>query len=138
MLGASARRDSAVESASRRSCRVSARRASAFVNMFIDARRARGHRLRHGNIVAIDDFGEVDGQYFLCMEFVPGLDLSRLSQRIAAEGRVFPLEVVLHVGAEVASGGSTTPHRKLGADGAPLGIVHRDVSPHNVLLFARG
>ena len=107
-----------------------------FVNMFIDEART-GAQLRHGNIVAIDDFGEVDGQYFLCMEFVSGTDLWHLSRRLAADGRVLPLDVVFHVGAEVLRA-LDYAHRKLGSDGAPLDIVHRDVSPHNVLLSRAG
>ncbi len=107
-----------------------------FVHMFIDEARI-GAQLRHGNIIGIEDFGEVDGQYFLCMELVSGVDLAKLSQRVWREGGPFPIDAALFVALEICKG-LAYAHRKHGADGTPLNIVHRDVSPHNVLVSYAG
>jgi serine/threonine-protein kinase len=109
---------------------------AAFVEMFIDEART-GAQLRHGNIVAIDDFGEVGGQYFLCMELVSGADVARLLARLAQDGKACPVDVAAFIAAEVLRA-LDYAHRKKGDDGAPLGIVHRDVSPQNVLLSFAG
>lgn len=108
----------------------------AFVEMFIDEART-GAQLRHGNIVAIDDFGEIHGQYYLCMELISGTDLSRLIHRLARDHRGCPLQVAVFIGIEVLKA-LDYAHNKKGPDGTPLGIVHRDVSPHNVLLSYAG
>ena len=107
-----------------------------FVTMFIDEA-STGAQLRHGNIVAIDDFGEVDNQFYLCMEFVAGVDLSRLLHALVRDGRLLPFEVATFVASEVLKA-LDYAHRKLGVDGRPLGVVHRDVSPHNVLVSFSG
>ncbi len=107
-----------------------------FVEMFIDEART-GAQLRHGNIVSIDDFGEVEGQYFLCMEYVSGVDLARLSSAISRDGRLLPFDVATYVASEVLKA-LDYAHRKLGVDGHPLDVVHRDVSPQNVLVSFSG
>lgn len=107
-----------------------------FVEMFIDEANT-GAQLRHSNIVAIDDFGEVDGRYFLTMEFIQGVDASRLLQALVADRRSLPWEVGAFILREVLSG-LDYAHRKKAPDGGPLHVVHRDVSPHNVLLSTAG
>jgi serine/threonine-protein kinase len=108
----------------------------AFVEMFVDEART-GAQLRHGNIVAIDDFGEVGGQYFLCMELVSGVDLARLLRALARDGRACPTDVAVVVATAMLRA-LDYAHRKVARDGSPLGIVHRDVSPHNVLVSYAG
>jgi serine/threonine protein kinase len=108
----------------------------AFVEMFIDEANT-GAQLRHGNIVGIDDFGEVDGRYFIAMEFVAGVDLARLMRHTARAGETLPLDVSVFIAREVLSA-LDYAHRKMNDRGAPLGIVHRDVSPHNVLVSYSG
>src|SRR5206468_742166 len=98
----------------------------AFIAMFIDEART-GAQLRHGNIVAIDDFGEINGQYYLCMELVSGVDLARLVRQLTRSGKGCPTEVCTLIAADVLKA-LDYAHRKVGENGKPLGIVHRDVS----------
>ncbi len=100
--------------------------------MFLDEARIAA-RLHHGGIVQVLDFGMVDGQPFMVMEFVDGIDAARAERLGRARGRPLPVGVVLHVGAEVAAA-LRHAHELRGEGGEPRPVVHRDVSPHNVLL----
>src|SRR5262245_60518492 len=85
-------------------------------------------QLRHRNVVQIFDVGlGEDGQYFLVMEFVEGTDLGALYERLEAARKRLPLDLALHLGAEVCEALDHAHHAR-GADGEPLNIVHRDVS----------
>ncbi|MEZ4367912.1 MAG: protein kinase [Kofleriaceae bacterium] len=107
-------------------------RSRQFVTMFVDeAKIALG--LNHPNIVQVFDFGAVDDTYFLAMEHVEGLDLLRLLQDCAAQRRRIPYGLSCYVVQQVAKG-LDYAHRKADEFGDPLGIVHRDISPQNVLL----
>ncbi len=108
---------------------------TAFVQMFIDEARI-SSRLRHSNIVAIDDFGSADGQLYICMEWVHGVDVSRLLRRLDAEGRRLPVDAALFILSEVLRGLEYAHGKR--DDGVPLDIVHRDVTPHNVLVSYAG
>ncbi len=93
--------------------------------------------LHHRNIVQIFDVGlGEDGQYFLVMEYVDGTDLKRLYQHLF-DGRRLPVEVALHICSEICEA-LEHAHLAKGADGSRLGLVHRDVSPSNVLLSKSG
>ena len=93
--------------------------------------------LHHRNIVQIFDVGlGDDGQYFLVMEFVDGTDLKGLYEQLF-EGRRLPVEVALHICSELCEA-LEHAHLAKGADGKTLGLVHRDVSPSNVLLSKAG
>jgi hypothetical protein len=95
-------------------------------------------QLRHRNIVQIYDVGlGDDGQYFLVMEYVDGLNLGRLYEILERRGKRLPADIALHIGAEVCDA-LDHAHRARGPDGKPLGLVHRDVSPSNVLLSRSG
>jgi len=108
-----------------------------FRNMFIDeAHISMG--LSHSNIVQILDLGVGSGRYFLVMEVVDGWDLGRVLQRAAMAETPLPRELGLHVTAEVCRA-LAYAHGKMDAAGErPLGIVHRDVSPQNILLSEQG
>jgi len=94
-------------------------------------------RLNHPNIVQIFDLGEQDGSYYIAMEFLRGRDLAAaLSYRGSGEPPL-PLELRLWVAAEVARA-LDYAHRARFDDGKPMAIVHRDVSPQNVLLGYEG
>lgn len=93
--------------------------------------------LAHGNVVEVLDFGRVDNCYFLAMELVEGWDLTRILVRQARLGRAMAPEVALFVMINVLRG-LAHAHGRRGPDGVPLGIVHRDVSPHNVLVSFEG
>lgn len=94
--------------------------------------------LRHRNIVQIFDVGlGDDGQYFLVMEFVSGLDLGRVQGALEAKRRILPVDLALHIGAEVCEA-LHHAHIANGPDGKPMRLVHRDISPSNVLLSRAG
>ena len=107
-------------------------RSRQFVSMFVDeAKIALG--LNHPNIVQVFDFGSVGDTYFLAMENVEGLDLLRLLQDCARDRRRIPYGLSAYVVQQVAKG-LDYAHRKSDEFGEPLGIVHRDISPQNVLV----
>jgi len=106
-----------------------------FRNMFIDEAHI-SMSLAHSNIAQVLDLGVAQGRYFLVLELVDGWDLGRVLQRAAAAGIPLPRELGLHIIADVCRALSYA-HTK--TDGAkPLGIVHRDISPHNILLSEQG
>jgi len=107
-----------------------------FIRSFIDEARIAAE-LNHKNIVTVFDFGAVDGDLYLTMELVDGVDLRTAVDRGRAVGRPLPVALACHVLAEVAAG-LEHAHKKCDASGAPLGIVHCDVSPANVMLSAEG
>jgi serine/threonine protein kinase len=108
-----------------------------FRNMFIDeAHISMG--LSHSNIVQILDLGVGSGRYFLVMEAVDGWDLGRVLHRAATAGVALPRELGLHVVAEVCRALAYAHGKVNPVDGRPLGIVHRDVSPQNILLSDQG
>nr|WP_225937543.1 serine/threonine-protein kinase [Myxococcus sp. RHSTA-1-4] len=110
---------------------------SAFVSMFVnEARIAAG--LSHGNIAQVFDFGEVDGQYFIAMEWVDGHPLSSVLRRAREKGLyTLPQPLALLIAVEVLEG-LAYAHTRLDERGRPLHIVHRDVSPQNVLVSYEG
>ncbi|MBI2896894.1 MAG: protein kinase [Deltaproteobacteria bacterium] len=93
--------------------------------------------LAHGNVVQVYEFGEVDGQLFLAMEYVPGSDLRTVLKKVALEGVGISPGVAAHIAIEVLAGLGHA-HSKADLAGKPLHIVHRDVSPSNVLLSTQG
>ena len=93
--------------------------------------------LNHSNIVQVLDLGESEGRYFLALELVDGWSLDRILKRAKAAGLQMPPPLVLYVTAEVCRA-LAYAHGKKRPDGRPLGIVHRDVSPHNVLISEQG
>ena len=93
--------------------------------------------LNHSNIVQVLDLGEADGRYFLALELVDGWTLDRVLRRSKAAGVPFPPALALYLTAEVCRS-LAYAHGKKRNDGEPLGIVHRDISPHNVLLSEQG
>jgi serine/threonine-protein kinase len=108
-----------------------------FRNMFIDeAHISMG--LSHSNIVQILDLGVGNGRYFLVMEVVDGWDLGRVLQRASLAGTPLPRELGLYVTAEVCRALAYAHGKTDLVDGRPLGIVHRDVSPQNILLSEQG
>ncbi len=94
-------------------------------------------QLSHRNIVQLIDLGQVDNTHYIAMEFVDGLDLNKLIN-IARE-RKMPVSprVAAFIGREI-SDALEHAHKKLGPDGKPLKLVHRDVSPPNILVSTSG
>ncbi|WP_425537966.1 protein kinase [Myxococcus stipitatus] len=108
-----------------------------FVEMFIGEARLVAS-MSHSNIAQIFDFGEVDGQYFIAMELVQGQPLSKVLRRAQRMGMgFFPESLALHVASKLCDG-LDYAHRHVGEDGLEMGLVHRDVSPDNVLISYEG
>ncbi len=107
-----------------------------FVAMFVDEARLAA-RLEHPNVVQVFDFGELNGELFLAMELVVGTNVNRLLRAVSAASEAVPLETALHILSQT-SRALAYAHRARGDDGKPLGIVHRDVSPANILLTHTG
>lgn len=107
-----------------------------FVQMFLDEAKLAA-RLNHPNIVQIFDFGRIEADYFLAMEYLAGEDGSAIVERRAALGRPVPIEVAVTLVAEAAAA-LAYAHELTGDDGHPLGIVHRDVSPSNLFVSYEG
>lgn len=93
--------------------------------------------LSHPNIVPIFDFGLIDNQYFLAMMFVEGKDLRAVMQTALARGQRIPLAAALRIGRELLAG-LDYAHNRRDQYNNPLEIVHRDVSPANIILSPDG
>ncbi|MCB9557497.1 MAG: serine/threonine protein kinase [Deltaproteobacteria bacterium] len=106
------------------------------VRMLIDEARITA-QLNQSNICQVLDLGLVDGNYFIALEYVAGADLAALNQSFWAERRRLPDAAALHISCEVLSG-LHYAHTRHGTDGEPLNIVHRDVSPQNILVSYEG
>jgi serine/threonine protein kinase len=102
-----------------------------FVKMFVDEARMSA-RIDHPNVVRVEEFGEADGRYYLVMEYVHGLSLSQTLRLLGARPGV-PIDQAVAIAMQIAAG-LHGAHEATDEQGAPLGIVHRDVSPQNVLI----
>jgi hypothetical protein len=117
--------------------RLELARDPAVVAQFIDEANL-GSNLVHSNIIPVFDFGKVGDEYYLAQEYILGRDLGRLTVRMIERHRTaLPFAVVLHIAHETLKA-LEYAHTKLAETGRPMGIVHRDVSPNNVLVSARG
>jgi eukaryotic-like serine/threonine-protein kinase len=94
-------------------------------------------RLSHKHIVQVLDLGRSDGHLYIAMEYVEGFDLNALLRRCTLDQVGLPVEHALGIVADVLEG-LDYAHRRIDDEGAPLGIVHRDVSPSNVLVSYEG
>ena len=106
-----------------------------FVDMFINEARISA-MLEHPNIVQVYEFGEVDGDYFLAMEYLRGRDLLTVMRHLRANGRDLPIGIAAFAVNEVARGLAYA--HGLSQGGKSLDIVHRDVTPSNIMLLKTG
>ena len=106
-----------------------------FVEMFVNEARISA-LLEHPNIVQVYDFGQVDGDYFLAMEYLRGRNLLAVGRRLRKDRQLLPPDLTAYVAREVARGLHYA--HTLSNMGEPLGIVHRDVSPSNIMLLKTG
>ncbi len=93
--------------------------------------------LNHFNVVQVLDLGEIDQQVYIAMEYVRGRDLAAVLSSLYRAKERLPLELTLFVATEFLTG-LEYAHRMLGEDGRPLGLIHRDISPQNVLISHEG
>jgi eukaryotic-like serine/threonine-protein kinase len=107
-----------------------------FVAMFVDEARVCA-RLGHPNIVQVFDFGEEDGELYMAMEYVDGTTAARLVRAVASCGEEVGLDVCLHVTLSILHA-LECAHGARDEEGKPLSLVHRDVSPGNVLIDRSG
>jgi serine/threonine-protein kinase len=107
-----------------------------FITMFLDEARIAA-RLNHPNIVQIFDLGAQDDSYFIAMEYIHGEDVRRVWKHADKVGRPLPLALICRIIIE-ACAGLDYAHKKTDAAGRPLGIVHRDISPQNILVSFEG
>jgi serine/threonine protein kinase len=107
-----------------------------YVRLLLDEAKL-GACLEHPNIVQVHDIGLLDGHYFYAMEYVHGHDLETVLQRTAGAQLVFPVEHAVMIARDLASA-LHYAHNRLGPDGGPLNIVHRDVSTSNIQLSYDG
>ncbi len=105
-------------------------------SMFEDEARL-GRLLRHPNVVRVYDAREVGGTFLMVMELVDGTSLKSLLDRAHQRGACMPVAAALHVMRQLAAG-LDYAHCAADREGNHLGIIHRDVSPHNVLLSRSG
>ncbi len=94
-------------------------------------------RLNHANIVHVYDFGTLNGSLFLAMEYVDGVDLGSLLNRLQQQDRKLPLAIALHIAADICRG-LDYAHRLKDDGGQDLQLTHRDISPSNILLSFEG
>ncbi|MCA9532701.1 MAG: protein kinase [Myxococcales bacterium] len=107
-----------------------------FIEMFINEAKI-AVSLTHANIVQVFDLGYAEDSYFIAMEYVPGPDLATLLKRARRERIAVPLGTLALIGSSVARA-LDYAHMKRDLAGQPLHIVHRDVSPQNVLVSVDG
>ncbi len=106
-----------------------------FMKMFVDEARL-ASRLNHANVVQIFDFAKHEDSYFIAMEYVRGVSLWDLRRRCRELGIGFPVTLAAEIGVHVARGLHYA--HSLTERGKPIGLVHRDVTPHNVLISFDG
>src|SRR3954470_15996170 len=107
-----------------------------FVRMFLDEARLAA-QLQHPNIASVYDIGMLGDSYFFTMEYVHGETVRSLLQRAYGLRRPVPLACALTIAAGAAAG-LHHAHERYANDGRPLAIVHRDVSPSNVMVSYEG
>ncbi len=103
-----------------------------FINMFFDEARI-ASALVHPNIARIYDLGEADGEYFIAMEWVHGVPLGEVLVRAVEKAEGIPPALTCRIVADAAHA-LDHAHTAKGPTGAPLGLIHRDVSPQNILV----
>lgn len=103
---------------------------------FIDEAKL-GARLQHPNIVQVYDLGAVSDELYMATEFVDGFDLRRVLRYCHEKKKRIPLDVALFVVREILSG-LAYAHRQVDADGQSIDLIHRDISPQNVLVSFEG
>lgn len=107
-----------------------------FVKMFVDEAKITAP-LQHANVVTIHEFDQVEGQYYLAMEYVHGRDLQQVMARANRLGRQLPTSVALYMAGEVCKA-LWYAYNARDPFGNPLRIIHRDVSPSNILVSYDG
>lgn len=107
-----------------------------FVTMFIDEAKLAA-QLQHPNIIHIYDLGKIDKSYYIAMEFIDGRDLRSILRTLEEQQRRMPVPLAVHIASRLAAA-LDYAHRKRDLQGSAMALVHRDVSPQNVLISFDG
>jgi len=107
-----------------------------FINMLIEEAKI-SVQLNHVNIGQIFDLGRIEETYYIAMEYIEGADVYRTMRRASEMGVEVPVDTAVYVAQEICAG-LDYAHRKRDAAGKPLKIIHRDISPQNVLISFAG
>jgi serine/threonine protein kinase len=107
-----------------------------FITMFIDEARI-SVQLNHANVVHIHELGKHDDAYFIAMEYVSGKDLRAILERFRRRKEIMPTAMAVFIASKICEG-LDYAHRKKDARGQDLSIIHRDVSPQNILVAYEG
>jgi eukaryotic-like serine/threonine-protein kinase len=107
-----------------------------FINMFLDEARLCAY-LSHSKCVQVFDIGQGAGTHFIVMEYVDGADLRGVLDYLASQGKAMTVEVACLIAMQICEG-LAYAHSACDHQGNPLHIVHRDISPHNVLMTSYG
>jgi serine/threonine protein kinase len=107
-----------------------------FVQMFLDEARIAA-QLHHPNIIEVFELGRIDESIFIAMEFVDGVDLRKLLGEELKRGKAVPHGIAAWVAAQICDG-LHYAHNRVGLDGQPMQIIHRDISPQNVMVAFDG
>jgi TonB family protein len=107
-----------------------------FIEMFVDEAKLAA-QLNHNNIIHIYDLGKIQNSYYIAMEYIDGSDLKAILKRAQERDHPMSVELALFIASKVAAA-LDYAHRKHDFEGKEMGLVHRDVSPQNVLISEEG
>lgn len=107
-----------------------------FVEMFVDEAKL-AVQLQHANIAQVYDLGKAEDTYYIVMEYVPGVDLRKMWDRARGRNRLLPIAMSCHI-MQKACEGLDSAHRKKDHTGQDISLVHRDVSPQNIMVSFEG
>src|SRR5947209_4191225 len=107
-----------------------------FIEMFIDEAKLAA-QLNHNNIIHIYDLGKIQSSYYIAMEYIDGYDLKNILKKAQERDQPISVEIALFVASKIAAA-LDYAHRKRDFEDREMGLVHRDVSPQNVLISDEG
>ncbi len=107
-----------------------------FIEMFVDEAKLAA-QLNHNNIIHIYDLGKIQSSYYIAMEYIDGYDLKNILRRAQERDQPLSVEIALFIASKIAAA-LDYAHRKHDFEGKEMGLVHRDVSPQNVLISEEG
>jgi len=107
-----------------------------FISMFLDEAKLAA-KLDHPNIIRIYDFGKEKQSYYIAMEYIAGEDLRTILRKISREGSLIPIQHALQIVSSICEG-LDHAHKKKDAFGKSLNIIHRDISPQNIMISYEG
>ena len=112
------------------------KQSSLYQKMFVDEARL-AFQLEHDNIVRVYDVGQTSNTFFIVMEYIEGYDLKSIMENLRDRQIIFPLGVAMYITLQVCAGLGYA-HTLTDADGRPLGLIHNDISPPNILIGRHG